>query len=675
METLIYNPNNEELKNDIIPDLSYVVRKQYTPIYLDENKSYTLYSVNNSPQFLNGDILYINDFKSIKNLLTEEEYNLLIQIYSQNNVQHILLIKLENRIHYFPIYYISSNKTYYLSLKIMDSTKSDHQAKLCIMDFVFQSYIQAENKIHLIKLLYQAKQFGIYECLDSENKTYLTIWADDENINIQRIFAYSQILDILYTNYQITQKDYLPNKKYVCCNIENTIVNGHKIPVYNGLITISDPSNEHRYASLTIEKKKEKDEFYSQILTMKLKETQYKYGQALIVDHCYIPIVLTDYDYSSVFLQLLDSYNKCKKYQNKIKNDDNNLYLIMLLQIYPELANKSLYNTMEENVIEKHIIPLCSKILINPHIDHIPASFNLVLGEITSGPNDNIKSWISVFSKQYPGIKVEMSAYEFYNILNNEFPYMEEANLLISQYLALSHKTDSYIHFPNIILNGAPGIGKTKWANRVSELCGMKYFMKNMAGISTSMDITGAERGWSSTRPGFWAYAIRDTEIINPIIVLDEIDKMSQDEHNGNPYSALLPFLEKETSSRLYDVCLQTQFNLSLFSYIMTTNHAYNIPPVFLSRTTIIECKPPTQIEINKIFNNIVLDVKKELGLDSDYVVDNQQLLDIRDKYDKHQSIRIIKKEIKDFIINGIFNPNKQISMIRNDTIINFPGR
>lgn len=129
----------------------------------------------------------------------------------------------------------------------------------------------------------------------------------------------------------------------------------------------------------------------------------------------------------------------------------------------------------------------------------------------------------------------------------------------------MCQKTNRYTRIPPVILNGTPGIGKTKWAKRVAELCGIKSHFKNMAGIASSIDIIGAERGWGTTRPGFWAYGIRDTGISNPLMILDEIDKMSISDMNGDPYGALLSFLENETSSSYYDVCLQTRFDLFNF--------------------------------------------------------------------------------------------------------------
>lgn len=91
----------------------------------------------------------------------------------------------------------------------------------------------------------------------------------------------------------------------------------------------------------------------------------------------------------------------------------------------------------------------------------------------------------------------------------------------------------------------------------------------------------------------------------------------------------------------------------------MTANRVYNVPEVFLSRATIIQCRAPTEDEIHNIFPNLVKDVKLTLGLPDDYYVDMESLKEIKDDYRNHQSIRRIKKNIEDIIVDDIFYPDK----------------
>lgn len=281
----------------------------------------------------------------------------------------------------------------------------------------------------------------------------------------------------------------------------------------------------------------------------------------------------------------------------------------------------------------------------------------ILLGKIPNPEDKGIDNW-KFLENPLPliYIKNENNADDIYKKLIKEFPYFKEPSAFIAQRIALCKQFNNPFHFPPILLNGSPGIGKTRWAKRIAELCHTGYSFHSLSGIHSSMGIAGSERGWSEARPGLWAFALKKAMTANPIVVLDEVDKTTMDSRNGSPQDALLPYLEKETSSKYKDSFLMVDADISLISYIFTSNETNTLSDPLQSRMTLFQCRSPTQQEIDIIFDNIVNDICKELEIPHQNYCHNINFNEIRQAYSTHTSIRIIKREIEKTIMNTIFN-------------------
>jgi len=244
---------------------------------------------------------------------------------------------------------------------------------------------------------------------------------------------------------------------------------------------------------------------------------------------------------------------------------------------------------------------------------------------------------------------------DVYNKLIEEFPYLKEPSLYVVQRLALCQKYNRPFSFAPILLDGAPGIGKTRWAKKVSEYCNSAYSFHSLSGVSSSMGIIGSERGWKSARPGFWAFTLRETMIANPVVVMDELDKLGTGTQNGSAQAALLPFLEKETSKKYKDIFFMTDVNTSYFSYVFTSNNISDVSEALQSRLKLFKCRKPTQKEIDTIFSNILNDIINEIDIDKDDIQDID-FSSIQARYSQHESIRILKAEIENKIMHSIFS-------------------
>lgn len=196
---------------------------------------------------------------------------------------------------------------------------------------------------------------------------------------------------------------------------------------------------------------------------------------------------------------------------------------------------------------------------------------------------------------------------EVYLSLNREFPWMKEANEFIGRAIAWSAKTKSKaFKAAPVLLSGPAGVGKTRWARRVSEITGIPVSYSSMAGIAQTKSIIGSERGWMNARPSLPAYAFLKTGVANPIIYVDEVDKTTGWD---DVTDAFLPMLEQETASSYSDIYLLGSLDLSMTNFIFTANNLNVLSQELLSRVRILNIRAPSAAEIHTVINTMVAEI------------------------------------------------------------------
>ena len=169
-------------------------------------------------------------------------------------------------------------------------------------------------------------------------------------------------------------------------------------------------------------------------------------------------------------------------------------------------------------------------------------------------------------------------------------------------------------HFQPILLLGEPGIGKTYFANAMAEAMGIKSYFKDISSINNPSEIVGSNNVYRDSSAGFIANKIFNDTNDKLIMVLDEIDKVSNSE-NSNAGSLLNPFhvlLEEETVSKFEDIFIKTDINASGVIFIATANEINNIPSSILSRFKIFDVRRPSKDVILKIMDEMYVNVFKE---------------------------------------------------------------
>lgn len=201
---------------------------------------------------------------------------------------------------------------------------------------------------------------------------------------------------------------------------------------------------------------------------------------------------------------------------------------------------------------------------------------------------------------------------------------------------------------PILCLYGPPGVGKTSLGKSVAEALGREYARISLGGLHDEAEIRGHRRTYIGAMPGRIIAALEKTESNNPVIVLDEIDKISRD-IKGDPAAALLEVLDPEQNSHFHDNYIDVDYNLSDILFIATANTLDSISAPLLDRMEIIEVSGyiiEEKIEIAK--RHLLPKALEDLGFDADDVkISDDGIRFMVEHYTRESGVRQLDKTIK----------------------------
>jgi len=294
-----------------------------------------------------------------------------------------------------------------------------------------------------------------------------------------------------------------------------------------------------------------------------------------------------------------------QRVEEKIKSQQKEYYLREQLKAIEGELNKISGNKNEFDSLRE-------KVKTNPYPSHIKEK---ALSEIKKLEQTPPQAQEANITRQYIDWLLNLPYWQFdkevidiknaKKILDSDHFGLEKTKEKIIEFLAVKQQNPK-AKGSILALIGPPGTGKTTMAKSIAKSLNRKLIKISLGGVKDESEIRGHRRTYIASMPGKIIRAMKKAKVNNPIILLDELDKMSSD-YKGDPTSAILEVLDFEQNSMFQDHYIEEDYDLSNVTFIATANYYQNIPEPLIDRLDIIEISSYTEIEKVQIFKKHLL--------------------------------------------------------------------
>ncbi|MCR5333002.1 MAG: endopeptidase La [Bacilli bacterium] len=254
---------------------------------------------------------------------------------------------------------------------------------------------------------------------------------------------------------------------------------------------------------------------------------------------------------------------------------------------------------------------ILKKLEENPYPEHVKAKVKAELKRYEMMPQASLEASLSMSYIQtlldVPWYQKTEDNDEIENvrkILDEDHHGLTKVKQRIIEYLAVKKMTGN-LKAPILCFYGPPGCGKTSLGKSIARALGRKFFKASLGGISDEAEIRGHRRTYVGSMPGRIIQGMRRVQVVNPVFLLDEIDKLASS-YKGDPASAMLEVLDPEQNFAFNDNYLEEPYDLSNVLFICTANYLDNIPAPLRDRLELIEVNSYTEIEKLEIAKNFL---------------------------------------------------------------------
>lgn len=242
---------------------------------------------------------------------------------------------------------------------------------------------------------------------------------------------------------------------------------------------------------------------------------------------------------------------------------------------------------------------------------------------------------------------------------------LEQVKERIVEYLAVKKNTNS-LKSPIICLVGPPGVGKTTLAKSIADSLGRKYTKISVGGINDEAEIVGHRRTYVGAAPGLIIQGMKKAGSLNPVFIIDEIDKMTKD-IKGDPASSLLEILDPEQNKSFSDHYIEEEFDLSQVMFITTANYYDQIPNELRDRLEIIELSSYTEYEKLDIAKSYLIprELREHGLLENEITFSDEVILTMIRSYTKEAGVRELTRNLATVLRKIV--KEKMLKEIRDD--------